>query len=519
MLSALLATVLSAAPFPIELSGNAVLADEVYLALIELPEGAKPDDETVVLVHDQVEDFLRRSGYELANVVVTPSGDGLKVDIDEGRLEKIVFRGRFTFQMVRLKLALDLPREVFNKPQLERELAALSTQLGIDTPTWELVASEQVRHQGPQLTTLGPLNTLKGAALLHAQEKFELHLYFREREWSQGPGLDIRISYFDGLELGVNYQGRSLLFDDDRWRAGLMGGLGLRQDIPANVLYVFPSRLSAELQWFSPGLDEGKKVRPFIWLRGEGTGRQRKDLDLENYFLSNSELSLNVNMQINEPFSLSIGYGFQHLYLFGPQAPRGSPPAPAPVDPERIRNFFQLRSEYLFWAGNARWDRRHAVWLDGRVYSNYNRFDQLTFAEVRLYYQLVLPQGWNDVWIKVRGTWLTGDVLYTFEEPLGDHLRGVFGDIWVRTAASLRAEYRLSLSRDVFKLGVFTDVAAYGELDRLTNAQTPRFGVAFGPSFNTLIEGMFQLDMQLSFGIVSTGRFNTGVNATLVKVF
>ena len=278
MLSALLATALSAAPFPIALSGNEVLADEVYLALIDVPDYADPDEDTAQTVHDALEDFLHNAGYELAAVRVTPKGLGLAIEIDEGRLEKVVFRGRFTFQMVRLKLALDLPRDIFNKPQLQRELSRLAAQLNIDTPGWELVPSRTVRHQGPQVETLGPFNSFRGASLLHAQEKYELHVFFKEREWSTGPGLDIRMSYFDGLELGVNYQGRSLVFDDDRWRAGLMGGLGLRQDIPANALYVYPSRVAAELQWFTPGLDEGKKVRPFVWLKGEGTARQRKDL-------------------------------------------------------------------------------------------------------------------------------------------------------------------------------------------------------------------------------------------------
>jgi hypothetical protein len=43
--------------------------------------------------------------------------------------------------------------------------------------------------------------------------------------------------------------------------------------------------------------------------------------------------------------------------------------------------------------------------------------------------------------------------------------------------------------------------------------------MAFGPSFHALIEGMFQMDLALSFGLLSTGRFDTGVYAVLVKVF
>jgi hypothetical protein len=515
-----LACALAARPaFPIEVQGNEVMPAEVYLAVLDVPEDAVADAQAAILVQGQLLNFLERSGYELASVQVGLKDGAVLVRIDEGHLEKIVFRGRFTFPMVRFKLALDLPHEVFNRPELVRQLKTLSTQLGILEPTWELLPTETVKHEGPQVENLGAWATVRGLRLLHAQQPLELHLSFTEREWSTGPGLDIRISYFDGLELGVNYQGRSLFFNDDRWRVGVMGGAGLRQHVLDQSLYVFPSRLFAEVAWYTPALDEGKKVRPFLWLRGEGLARQRKDLRLENYDSTQVDISANVSVHPVEALDIFVGFGLDHSAVFWLQGVPGEVTPAAPDPPMRYRDFFQLRAEYVFHTGNARWDRRHAVWLDERLFAGLDRPEQPTFNAMRVGYQKVFAFGWHDLWLKARGTWLAGDVLYIYEEPLGDHLRAVFGDIWVRTAASLHGEFRFSLTRDLFKLGVFLDAAAYGEIDRPTQVQTPKWGLAFGPSFNVLVEGMFQLDMAVSFGFVPVRSFANGVHATLIKVF
>lgn len=519
MVSFALALLLSAAagtPLKIEVEDNIVFPDDVYLAVLELPADATASPETLHRVVLQLEGFLKKSGYTLAHVDGRLDQGRVVVSVREGQLEKVVFRGRLTFQMVRFKLALDLPREVFNRPYLERQIADLSAQLGIDPPTWELVPTQMVRHQGPQVETLGPLGTFKGESILRPMQQYELHLVFPEREWSTGAGLDIRSSYFDGFELGVNYQGRGLLFPNDRWRVGLMGGAGLRRDIPNSALYVYPSRLFVEAQYYTPPF--ARVVRSFAWLRGEGLARQRQDLRLENYFSTASDVSANIQVKPRDVLSLYIGFGFQHFFLFGERAPTGDPALPARQD-QRWRSFVQLGVDLVFESGNARWDRRHALSVEGRLWSSLQNIDRPTFSEVRLGYQKVFAFGWHDLWLKARGTWLYGDVLYPFEEPLGDNLRGVFGDIFVRSAGGGRGEFRFSLTRDLYKLGVFADLAAYGELDRATGNQVPRFGAAFGPGFHALIEGMFQMDLYLSFGLLSTGRFDTGINAVLIKVF
>ncbi len=506
-------------PFEINISNTGVLTTGVYLAVLELPQNARADLKTAESIERQLTGFLKRSGYILAAVVAVPVGDALHVTIDEGQLEKIVFRGRLTFPMVRLRLALDLPREVFNRSSIDRQLDELSKSLNIERPHWELIRSQTVRHLGPQLTDLSMLGTISGNQLVRPQQPYELHLFFTERDWSAGPGIDVRTSYFDGFELGLNYQGRSALWTDDRWRAAVMAGLGLRNDLLTNALYVFPSRVYGEVQWFTPALDAGGTFRPFVLLTGQGNARQRRDLNLENYYSTTSEVSLNLALPLTEWLSLSVAFGLQHFLVFSPMAAVGTT-IPITIDTiGRFRTFLGSRLEATFETGNGRWDRRHFVSLDTRLYANLRQPEQPMFLETRAMYQKVFAIGWHDVWLKGRGTWLTGDVLFPFEEPLGENLRGVFGDVFVRTAAGAKGEFRFSLTRDLYKVGAFLDVVAYGELNRDTGKQRIRFGTAFGPSFHALIEGMFQMELDLSFGVLSTGRSTIGLNAYLIKIF
>lgn len=505
-------------PAEVGIRGNLALQSEVYRAVLFVPEGAEANQALADMLALQVKQFLVESGYELANATGAVEDGKVVLDVKEGRLERIVFRGWLNFNMVRFRLALDLPKQVFNRPALERQVAELSKAFHLETPRWTLVPTQRREHEGPQIEELFTSELLiAGQPLAVPQQDYELHFVFPEREWNVGPGIDLRSSYFDGLELGVNYQGRSLFAKDDRWRVAAMGGAGLRQDIDANRFYVFPSRVLLDTQWHSPRF--GQVTRSIVALRAEGLARQRRDLNLENYYSVAPELSVNVQVRPLEGLALTAGYGVQYFFVGGLRGPlSGALPLAGDIRP-RWRSDLRLHAELTFDTPDGRWDRRHGAWLEAHLWSIVNQLSLPTLLELRAGWQKYFAFGWHDLILRVKGVWLYGDVLFPFEEPLGDYLRGTFGDVFVRTAAGARAEFRFSLTRDLFKVGVFLDGAGYGEVDRLTGQQTPRWGAAFGPGFHALFEGMFQMDVNLSFGLLSTGRFNTGVHAVLIKTF
>ncbi len=513
--------------FAVRFEGNLVMPDAVYAAVLDVPPGALADAEVGARVATRLEAFLLRSGYELAQVTVTLEGGGLLVHIDEGQLEKVVFRGRFTLPMLRFKLALDLPKDVFNRPHLEDEVARRAQALGIEAPKWELVETRGVKHDGAQLEETSSL-VLAGRSLIRRVQRFELHFTFGEPAWSTGVGLDVRTSWMDGLELGLNYQARSVALRDDRWRFAITGGIGLRNDLPRNNVYVFPSRVAADILWYSGPFDAQGKTRGLLQAHGEGFFRQRRDFGLENYSALRTEFSANLVSRPHPMLSVEAGVGVQY-FLVGALVPGEGEVMPLPAyalgppssndEPTRLRAFGGARVELTFFDGGSRWDRRHALSLEGRVSGNITRFDLPLFLEARLKYQLVIPFGWHDLWFRVKGTWMSGDVLFPFEEVMGEHLPAVFGDLWLRKAAGLRVEYRYSLARDIVKVGVFANGLAFAEEHRDTGRETLRFGIGGGPTAHLLIEGFFQLDFFLNFAALSNGRFSTGLLVWLNKVF
>jgi hypothetical protein len=226
-------------------------------------------------------------------------------------------------------------------------------------------------------------------------------------------------------------------------------------------------------------------------------------------------VSANVFVKPLAGLSLMFGLGVEHLLVFGQRGPEGEPPPTLPMV-TRWRGFVQLAAEAVFDDAEGRWDRRHALLIDGHVWTS---TANTQMGDVRASYQKVFAFGWHDLWIKGRGRWLVGDVPYPYEEPLGEYLRAVFGNIYTRAVVGARAEFRFSLTRDLYKVGLFVDGATYAERDPITGLSIPRFGVAVGPGFHALVEGMFQVDVNVSLGFQPPGRFNLGLFVMLYKIY
>ena len=115
----------------VEVRGNVVMVESVYLAILDLPSGAAADKKTADIVRRQILGFLDRAGYILASARVVPSGGRLLVDVDEGHVEKIVFIGAGSLRTLQLKLDLNMPHHVINLPHrnVRREIHGLGDRI------------------------------------------------------------------------------------------------------------------------------------------------------------------------------------------------------------------------------------------------------------------------------------------------------------------------------------------------------------------------------------------------------
>lgn len=509
----------------ITIKGNRVLPEEVYRNWLVLPEGAKPDTATATYIEDALHAFLVQSGYELATVAAFAKEEHIIVNIDEGQLEKVVFAGRLTAQTLRYRLELFIDQDVFNRPALERQIAALSERIGLRVVRWALVPTANPEHMGPQITDAP---AIEGLVFLHPRKRYELWFYFQENEWDSGAGIDLRSGYIDGLEIGLNYQGVGLF--NDRWRVATSGGVGVRDAIGRASYYAAFSRAFAEGRWYSPKLGN---TRASVWLQGTLTARQRPDLGVENYNEADTIASVHLEFELGKSARLAPGIGGTWSRIFNLSPGEGVNPDTLPGIQGRIRYFAELQAEWTVDPDNQRWDRQHQLQAGIRYYAGRAieapEKGVLSYGYLYGRYRKVLEFGWHDLWIKATTRVAAGDVVFHDEQSLGEYLRGLYGDTFVRKAGNLTTEFRFSLSRDVLKLSFFTEIAGWGEVNRATDNELFRFGVAAGPGFHALVQGMFQIDIYGSFGVQTgplsmTGqhwpvRFGYGLVAFLNKVF
>src|SRR6266436_2981707 len=131
--------------------GNVALLEDVYRSYLDLPATAKATPNNARGVATRLASFLHRAGYALATVRAHVEGEQIVVDIDEGRLDKIIFLGGGAFETLRLRLELNLRDGIFNKPELERQLRALGRRLGLGEFAYEVVPVRYVEPPGLQL--------------------------------------------------------------------------------------------------------------------------------------------------------------------------------------------------------------------------------------------------------------------------------------------------------------------------------------------------------------------------------
>lgn len=518
MLASLLAALLLAAATGQPLlvfHGNLVLTDDVYRTVLDLPAKTAATPANARSVSARLRTFLRRSGYELATVHARIVGEQISVEIDEGRLDKIVIVGGGTFETLRAKLELSLPGNVFNRPLLERELRRVAERFHFDDFAYELVPVRAVAATpGPQLEELG---AFQESPFFQPESAQELHVFMAAGPWGRGISPQLEIDSLQGGGLGVQYHNGSLLLRDDRWLLeGLIAGAQReRLDIPSSYLVL--SRLTGGAHYFGPPL--GERVRPELSLRADLLDRQRSDLTLESFRYFRLDSSLEAQIAAARGLTFSVGIGFERRLLFDLESARPLIPLIANSPRAQSRGHGDLSMQLVLNPEELRRDRRNSLSLALRGYGRASPERPNTWA-VRGRYQRVYLLGWNELWVEGLAAVLTGDVLFPDEEPVGaDALRGPFSSDAVRKLGAIDLEFRYSLWRDIFKIGLFYNTAIFGEINRVDDTESPRVADSFGLGVHALIIDQFQLDAWFGIGFASDRRFSHGAALAIRQAF
>lgn len=507
----------------VHIFGNEVLAEEVYhwvldRAFTRASRRPRASPEEARFVEKTLTAFLHGTGYVLASVRAEVEGDRLRVRVDEGRLDKVIFSGESAFNTIRLRFALDLPGLVFNRSLLERKLDRLILTTDVVSARYEVVPVQPVDHTGIQLRDPALLEALP---ILAPGQPHELRVYLERRGWTAGT--DIGLSYRppDGLGIRAGYRDPRLFFEDDLLDAEIELAARLVEAIGAPGNRVGLSRAGVGVEWFTPPFF-GRWVRSSFSARGEVVGRRRRDLDLRGYFFAPLAAALNVQVSPMQGLDLRLGGGFEQRYLFAMEAFDDGPPPSVGLDGLRqSRPFVELRGHWVPRPTELRRDRRGHLELGLRHYTRGPDEGLRPINRFFFSWDAVVLVGWDELWFNARSTVLTGDVPFFDEVAMGDgYLRAAFGaEIFMRKVAAAGLEYRISLHRDVLKLGLFSDTAVFEDLDGARNPAGVRVVNNTGVGLHLLLLDAFQVSNYLGVGLTSDRRFDVGFGLQVQQAF
>jgi hypothetical protein len=495
--------------------GNVALLQDVYRTYLNLPAEAKATPATARSVAARLQKFLHESGYVLGVVRTGVVGEQIFVDIDEGRLDKVIFVGGGAFETLRLRYDLRLREDVFNEPELQRQLDALAARMGLGEFAYELVPIERDSSRPPPVT-----EPLQRFGLFHPRRAYELHILVQPGAFRPGISPEVEIDSVEGGGVGATYRSGELLHKKDRFELGGRVAAALRQRLDGTGSYFTFTRFVADAEYDAPPI--AKFIRPSIRGRADLSDRQRSDLHLESFWFAEFEGVVQLVFLPVREVRAALGTGLGRRLLYDVEPQTGVPLTPGPRYALADTRPFAAASLMLMFDPDAlRRDRHHVLELEARYYARPHEGDDSALHLLGSY-QKVWPLGWDELWIEARGFWKQGFVTFPEEVSVGggDLLRGPFNGVYTRRVAALDLEYRYSLWRDAFKIGLFHNAAVYSLLDRATSNDSFAAADALGLGIHALLIDEFQLDAYFGVGWGTPGhRFETGAALAIRQAF
>lgn len=483
--------------------GNVALSEQVYLSLLGL--GPRVGPRGAQRAARRIEKFLRGAGYELATVTASVSDSGeLFMVVDEGRLERIVLPGQSALKAVAFQVMADVSTKVFNRPELEGELARLSSEYGLHVERYEIVATEAV-----------PAATFPSLASLTEDwvpppAKHQLEIYLVEEDLPTGVALELGFRSPDGLVAGVGYRSHGLIGDDTRFEVLPIVGLRVQDFVSDGEGRRKVSRAELALRWYSPAFVD-RSLRIIAEPRAGWINRQRLDLQMTSYdqLLVDPSLIVAWTPRRDLEFELGAGASMQRLLQINSE----TEPLEALYPTERVRPFVRATADLELGRRDA---FLQELEVDTRLYLTPRRN---TFS-LDVEYELSTLLGWDLARTEVAGTTVLGDVPFTHERSIGRFLRGVFGNSsYTALAAGLSLEYQISVARDLYRLAIFHDGVVFEAVDRMTGARSPAVANSFGLGVCGLLLDTFDAGIYYAVGLSSEESLDHGVTLSVKQVF
>jgi hypothetical protein len=504
----------------IVITGNEALPQDTLFEIMDIPPDMRITESLAQFARDELHAYYHMRGYTLARIWTTVFQGRMYITIDEGKLEKIIVRGDAGgATSIMIRWLVELPYDVYNEPLLKTQLDIIRNRFGLSEISTEIWKSPRIKQVGFQLSDLNRKIFTREVAT------WELHIVIAPSRGS-GPSLGAMSSPYYGLVPFAQYTRRGPFFEnrEDVLQLKLESGFDVRRDLNNSGYMLRFTHVQLGGRYDFPPL--AGLVRFYTDSHVETSSFQRADLPLDEYRRFILHNSLNLGLDLKRGLVLSMGGGIDYTSLFGVKQVAGSPFPVATFS--RPRYFVTAELDLNLTPDEVRIDRLQKLTL------NYS-FYQLSISRwhrLQAYYRQVVPFGYNDFIFSAKGLYTFGATPFYDEASLGGRqMRSFFKNrYFVDRAAWLSADVRFSLWKDIIKIGLYHDLALFGQLRHSSEAlargeyreedETEEYALAnsFGPSFHWLIYDTFQFDLYGTIGFAPHG-YNIGYFFEFKKVF
>ncbi|MFH1529997.1 MAG: hypothetical protein ABIK09_04575 [Pseudomonadota bacterium] len=474
----------------LELSGVVHVPEEQVRKAAGRPPGRVKDRATWARgAVRRIVKLYRKNGYTQARGwSLIKADEPVRIHVDEGVMSRVVFVGTGAVRGMIYRVDLNLPGDVFNRPVLDRALADLKERYCLSSVRYRVVETEY----------------LIAAPLGHLAPLREIRIYVASPD-RFGWGVDLRLEPIWGPVVRGRFSYGSLLLDGDSLSTALVVAAPYRS-------FIFSA--APRFTWVHGAADLRYRLPPFVsghlavQLESETSVSQfsRPSIGIDRAFVLRTRAIAGLAVMVRPLLDASLGSGVDYAHIFGLARVTTDVPDPAPQDLANNRGLLRvplaLSVALHFSPEVLREDLRDELQLE--VCNSFTSAGTW-LGTVDAHGQGVWRFGPHVLLLRGRGIFRAGDVHFFDEASLGgSYLRAFFDSrYWVREAAELELAFRGAVWKDAIYLGLFNDVAVFGDRSKVGNHLAA--AEVFGPSLHFLVFDRFAWDFYYGFGFAPVG--------------
>ncbi len=416
----------------------------------------------------------------------------IRIGIDEGHIHRVTFEGANTIEKLTFADNVILMDGVLYEPSVQASIDDLKTTIGL------IRASYRIREGDDYVPN--PLGKVVPELVMVVQ------LVDVD---DQGFGFGVGVESPWGPLVSGKYGSRAVFQEHDH--------LGTRLDI-AFPIHEYAFEEEPQFRWVygKAGIDYrfpsvgGGPVSPLVTARSSLSTFQRQDLDVESVMVNQNGLQAAAQIQASKIFRQTVGVRFEGANLIDIDM---YPRATGPLGEQRsaVRLALVAESELAFDDGTLRSDLQDYISFSGVLAAN-SELEPLLRTMLETQWMIAVRR--DDLLLRGRGIFYTGDVRFYHEEQLAGRYQKVFFGhrYWVEKAAQAEIAYRFRIRRN-FKIGLWHDLSLF--VDESEDAIALANGGGLG--LHLLLLDQFAFDLHYGAGLSPVGfSHNMVINLQMV---